>query len=208
MFPISVACTPAPVVLANDNNVWFVCLTSTPTIGKITPSGTITTFNVGGTFGSNETEQFCARGPDGQPWCASGSDGNIFRINTKAHTATTFTPPLATGSRPDALTAGADGNVWVDTIGSSGQIVVFVINPMTVTPNKLTFSGTGLTQTLSVTEKSVAAWTAKSSNSAVATVAQGGSSASFNVTSVSVGTCTITISDAIGNSVTIRVTVM
>jgi streptogramin lyase len=207
MFPIGVSCAPAPVVLAKDDNVWFACLTTSPMLGRITPSGKITIYNVGGTFNSNETEQFCERGPDGEPWCASGNDGNIFRVNTKSHTVTTFTPPLDSGNRPDAVTAGADGNVWVDAVGPTGEIDVLVLNPMTVTPTQLTFSKAGQTKSVTVSEPGTSSWTAKTSNPAVATVTQGGSSSQFKVKSVGTGSCKITISDAAGNSVAVTVTV-
>ena len=206
MFIIPATCSPAPVVLAKDKNVWFVCLTTSPLLGSVTPSGKIATFPIGGTFNSNETEQFCARGPDGDPWCASGNDGNIFRVNIKSDTVTTFTPPLGSGARPDALAAGADGNVWMDTVG--GEIDVLVTNPMTVKPLKLTFSGLGQTQHLTVSEKGTSSWSAISSNTAVATVAKGSSSGSFKVTSVGAGNCKITISDGIGNSVAVKVIVL
>ena len=205
MFPIPVSCTPAPLVLAEDKNVWFVCLTTSPTLGSITPKGKIATFGIGGTFNSNETEQFCSLGPDGQPWCASGNDGNIFRVNIKSNTVTAFTPPLGSEVRPDALAAGADGNVWVDTVG--GELDVLVIDPLTVKPNKLTFSKLGQAQNISVSEKGTKSWSATSSNAAVAKVAQGSSASSFKVTSVGAGKCEITISDGVGNSAAVKVTV-
>jgi virginiamycin B lyase len=205
MFPISVSCTPAPVVLANDGNVWFACLTSSPTMGRITPSGKITTFDIGGTFSFNETEQFCARGPDGDPWCASRNDANIFHVDSKTQKVTTFTPPIGSAVTPDALSAGADGNVWVDTVG--GEIVVLVSNPMQVSPNKLDFSAPSEMKTLTVSENGTSSWTAKSSKTTVATVAAGKSASTFTVTSVGTGSCKITISDAVGNSVVVKVTV-
>jgi virginiamycin B lyase len=206
MFPIPVSsCTPAAVALGNDKNVWFVCLSSEPLLGNITPKGKVATFAIGGAFSSNETEQFCARGPDGEPWCASGNDGTVFRINTTSHTVTTFTPPLGSGARPDAVAAGSDGNLWVDSVG--GYLDVLVTNPMTVTPTKLSFSAPGQKKTVSVSETGTRSWTAKSSNTAVATVAQGSSKSSFKVTSVGKGRCKITISDSVGNSVAVKVTV-
>jgi virginiamycin B lyase len=204
MFPIPVSCIPAPVVLGNDKNVWFVCLGSAPLLGNITPKGKIATFAIGGGFSSNETDQFC-RGPDGEPWCASGNDGTVFRINTTSHKVTTFTPPLGSGARPDAVAPGSDGNVWVDSVG--GDVDVLVINPMTVTPTKLSFSASGQKKTVSVSENGTSSWTAKSSNIAVAKVAQGSSKSSFNVTLVGKGSCKITISDSVGNSVAVKVTV-
>lgn len=205
MFVIPVQCTPAPVVLAKNGNVWFACLANAPLLGDITPAGKISTYPIGGAFSSNETEQFCAPGPDGEPWCASGNDGNVFRVNTTSHTVTTFTPPLGAGARPDALATGSDGNVWVDSVG--GEIDVLVPNPIVVAPDKLTFPATGQMQTLTVSEHGTNAWSAKSSNAAVATVTHGGSAKVFTVTSVGAGSCKISISDNAGNSVAVKTTV-
>jgi streptogramin lyase len=206
MFPIPVSsCTPAAVVLGNDKSVWFFCLSNEPLLGSITPKGKVATFAIGGAFGSNETEQFCARGPDGEPWCASGGDGTVFRVNTTSHTVTNFTPPLGSGVRPDAVAPGSDGNLWVDSVG--GDLDVLVTNPMTVTPTKLSFSAPEQKKTVSVSERGTTSWTAKSSNTAVATVTQGSSKSSFDVTSVGKGRCKITISDSVGNRVAVKVTV-
>ncbi|MFY9739924.1 MAG: hypothetical protein WAK11_12880 [Candidatus Cybelea sp.] len=206
MFPIPVSCTPAAVVLGNDKNVWFACLASAPLLGDITPKGKVATFAIGGAFSANETEQFCARGPDGEPWCASGNDGTVFRINTTSNTVTTFTPPLGSGARPDAVAAGSDGNLWIDSVG--GDLDVLVTNPMTVTPTKLAFSAPGQKKTVLVSETGTSSWTAKSSNTAVASVTQGGSKSSFEVTSMGNGSCKITFSDSVGNSVAVKVRVI
>ena len=205
MFPISTSCIPAAVVPAMDKNVWFACLASAPLLGSITPSGKIATYAVGGTFNDNETLQFCAEGPDGEPWCASRNDGNVFRVNTSSHTVTTFTPPLGSTDTPDALTAGSDGNVWVDTVG--GKIDVFVSNPLKVTPDKLAFTALNRTDAVTVSEKGTSSWSASSSNTAVAKVAQGHSNSTFEVTSAGAGSCKVTISDGAGNTVAIKVTV-
>ncbi len=109
--------------------------------------------------------------------------------------------------RPDAVTSGSDGNLWVDTAGGVGEIDVLVTNPMIVTPTKLTFSALGQTQAVSIKENGASSWTAKSSNPAVATVARGNSKSSFKVTSVGKGSCKIAISDSVGNSVAVSVTV-
>jgi spore maturation protein SpmB len=94
----------------------------------------------------------------------------------------------------------------MDSVG--GDIDVLVIDPIKVTPTQLTFSGAGQMMAVMVSEKSVSSWTASSSNTAVATVAQGGSASTFDVTSVGVGTCKVKISDSVGNSVSVKVTVM
>jgi streptogramin lyase len=207
MFTIPTSCTPSAIVLAKDDNIWFACLSNAPLVGRITKNGAIATFPIGGAFSSNETEQFGARGPDGEPWFASGNNGVIFRVNTASHTATDFTPPLSAGERPDAVAAGPDGNIWVDSVGG-GHIDVLVFNPMTVSPLSLSFTAVGQTKSVTVTEKGTTAWTATSSDVAVATVRQGSPSATFVVKSVGAGKCRVTISDGATNSVSVKVNVI
>jgi virginiamycin B lyase len=205
IFPIGPGCVPASLVTANDKNVWFFCLTSSPLLGRIDPRGTIATYAIGGTFNSNEGEQFCTRGPDGEPWCASGNDDTLFRVNTGTHTVTTYTPPVPSGSRPNAVVAGPDGNLWVDTVAGA-VIDVLAVDPLKVTPNTVTFGAIGQTQTLSVSEAGTTSWTASSSNTSVATVKAGATASTFVVTAVAAGTCDVTVSDAVGNSVRVAVT--
>jgi streptogramin lyase len=176
-------------------------------LGRIKPTGSITLYPIGGNFSANSTMQFGARGPDGEPWFANASGDTVLRVNTATQTVTTFNPPLASGENPEALTAGSDGNIWVDTVGAH-HIDVLAFNPMTVTPTSLKFTGTGLVKNVTVAENGVTAWTATSSNVAVATVAQGGSATVFKVTSTGVGTCKVTIADGVGNSVAVKVTVL
>jgi virginiamycin B lyase len=198
MFPIPEACGPAPLVLAKDNNIWFDCIAASPKVGRITPSGNIKLYAIGGSFSTNGIEQFCSRGPDGEPWCASGDSNTVFRINTSSHTVTTFTPPLSPGARPAAVAAGPDGNIWADTTGNGDDIDVLVTNPMTVTPVKLTFTNIGQTKTVTVTENTVSSWTATSSDTGVATVNVGNPNSTFKVKSIGAGKCKVTISDGVG----------
>jgi streptogramin lyase len=207
MFTIQVTCIPAATMLAKDKNVWFACLTNAPMVGRITPSGKITLFTGGGTFNSNETEMFGAVGPDGNPWFASGNNNVVFRVDTSTGAVTTFNPPLAGGERPDALAAGPDGNIWIDTVGGF-HIDVLIFNPMRVTPTSLTFSLTGQTKTFTVSQHGVSSWKAMSSNTAVATVTQGSPASTFKVKSIGVGSCNITITDSKSNSTRVRVKVL
>ena len=66
---------------------------------------------------------------------------------------------------------------------------------MTVTPNELKFSVPSQTRTLTVSENGVSSWTAKSSKTSVATVTQGKTNSTFNVSSAGKGSCKITIAD-------------
>ncbi|HEY5095003.1 MAG TPA: hypothetical protein VII69_07815 [Candidatus Eremiobacteraceae bacterium] len=87
------------------------------------------------------------------------------------------------------------------------HIYVLVVNPLSVTPTKVNFTGDGQTKTLVAAENGTTAWTGTSSDTAVATVSQGSPSTNFIVTSVGSGSCKVTIADAAGNSVKVKVTV-
>lgn len=205
-FKLPQSCTPAAIVTAKDNDMWFACLTTTPMVGRISTAGNIKMFAGGGSFSSNETEQFGAVGPDGNPWFASGDNDVVFNVDTTTHEVTTFDPPLKPGERPDALQTGPDGNIWLTTVGLD-NIYVLVVNPLSVAPAKVTFTGLGQTKTVVVTENGTTSWTATSSNTAIATVAQDSPNSNFIVTSVGSGTCKVTFADAVGNSVKVKVTV-
>jgi VCBS repeat-containing protein len=176
-------------------------------LGSITPSGTIATYPIGATFNDNRVGQFCTRGPDGEPWCASRRDQDVIRVDTAAHTVEKFTPPVSAGTFLNSLTTGPDGNLWVDTVGGTPDVDVLVSDPLTVKPNVFSFSAVGQSSTLTVKQTGTTHWTATSSNPAVATVVPGGTNATFTVRATGVGSCKITISDGSGNSVAVNVTV-
>lgn len=205
-FKLLQTCVPSAIVTAKDHHMWFACLTTSPMVGRISMSGSIKLFTGGGAFSSNETEQFAAVGPDGNPWFASGNNNVVFNVDTTTLKVNLFDPPLKPGERPNALQTGPDGNIWVTTVGQ-GDIYVLVLDPLSVVPTKVTFTGDGQTKTLVATENGTTSWTAVSSNAAVATVAQGSPSSNFIVTSVGSGSCKVTIADAVGNSVKVKVTV-
>jgi len=76
-------------------------------------------------------------------------------------------------------------------------------------PSSMNFVATGpsYSQPLTVTENSYGgSFTARSTNTAIATVAPSASSGGFTVTSVGAGTTSITVSDASGNTTTVPVT--
>jgi streptogramin lyase len=117
-----------------------------------------------------------------------------------------FSPPFLSGERPDSVALGPDGNIWVTTVGLD-NVYVMVPDPITLTPAKITLSGAGQSKKFTITESGATAWTASSSNTAVATVAQSSPANTFKVTSVATGKCKIKVTDAAGNSANVSVTV-
>ncbi|HEY5095002.1 MAG TPA: hypothetical protein VII69_07810 [Candidatus Eremiobacteraceae bacterium] len=101
-FKLPQTCIPSAIVTAKDDHMWFACLTTSPMVGRISMAGSIKMFTGGGAFSSNETEQFGAVGPDGNPWFASGNNNVVFNVDTTTLKLTSFDPPLLSGERPDA----------------------------------------------------------------------------------------------------------
>jgi virginiamycin B lyase len=197
-FPISPGCSPGGIVKGPDGNLWFRCGSN---IGRITTGGTITLIPTT-TSGSTNIEDMIV-GPDGNPWFMDTNTG-IHEIDPTTLAITDFIPPN-TGFTNTTLVMGPDGNVWV---GAYHNVInVYIPKPLSVSPKSITFTGNGQMKTLTVTENGTHAWTAASSNTAVATVAQGGHANQFVVTSVGTGTAMVTISDAIGNLFKVKVKV-
>jgi streptogramin lyase len=110
-----------------DGNVWFAEY-GAPSVGRITPGGTISTFSLTPTAGDAAAEYGLggiASGPRGHLWTLTGSalveiaiDGTI--VNTIALTVT--------GS---PVVAGPDGNLWIpneaaiERVTPSGSITTF-----------------------------------------------------------------------------------
>src|ERR1700730_12066499 len=182
-FKLTSTCTPVGLVKAKDNNVWFACLSSPAQVGRITRAGNIKLFPGGSTFSSEETFQIATLGPDGDPWYSGGDAGVIFRINTSNGAVTTFSPPFVSGERPDSVATGPDGKIWVTGVGLS-HVSERVSNPLSVTPRSMTCPNPGSTKNVVVTENGAAHWTATSSDTSVATVAQGSPANTFVVTAV------------------------
>lgn len=205
-FKLASGCTPAGLVKAKDGNVWFACTQLPHRVGRMTTSGAFKLFPGGGSFSGEETFQIATLGRDGNPWYDSPDNEDIFVVNTANGAVTSFSPPFQTGERPDSLALGPDGNIWVTTVGLS-NVYVKVFHPITLTPRSLTFTGIGQQRSFTVSESGASSWTATSSNTAVATVAQGSPANTFVVTSVGAGTCRITAMDAVRNSANVAVSV-
>jgi streptogramin lyase len=199
MTSTNIGCQGYSVVSAADKNLWVNCSFE---LARVTTGGAVTTFPTG--FTINPQPSSLAVGPDGNPWFAVTSDNVIGEFNTSTDQLTIDYPPTAFNS-DYALTAGPDGNVWA--LDSGGEIDVYIIKIISVTPKNLTFTHGGLMQAITVKENGATSWTAKSSKPSVATVAQGSPASIFNVTSVAAGKTQITVNDGKGNSFNVSVTV-
>ena len=85
-----------------DGNLWF---TEFNRIGRITPLGVVTEFNVDG------VPLGIAAGPDGNLWFTEGYAKSIGRM-TPLGVVTEFSAGITPGAQLGDITAGPDGNMW------------------------------------------------------------------------------------------------
>src|SRR3954447_15456056 len=115
-FPAS-ASGPSAVARGTDGNVWFAAKPNPGLVGRVTPDGTVTTFQPPSRDGSPAG---IADGPDGL-WFAENTKNQIGRITTSG-----AIQEFAGGrshDHPVGITAGLDGNMWFTATGSgSGAI--------------------------------------------------------------------------------------
>ena len=111
--------------------------------------------------------------------------------------------------RAVAVARGSDGNEWFSgSRGSKSAVFVRLKLVFDVTPDAVTLSAPGAAQTLTVSEKKhIGKWKVESSDDGVADITKGKTLDTFTVVGISLGTCTITISDRKGKSVSVPVTV-
>jgi streptogramin lyase len=111
-----------------DNNLWFTeTVEEAGAIGRITPSGQITTF----TSGFTGIPESITAGPDGNLWFTQLEPPAIGRIDLSGH-VTLFTAGLP--SAPLSITKGPDNNLWftasghnIGRITPSGEISIFTV---------------------------------------------------------------------------------
>ena len=195
-----VGCSLLGLIVASDGNLWSNCGSQ---LARITTNGTVTLFN--NPFSTPTDNEDIIKGPDGNPWFAGSTLANVIgEFNPATNTWTYYYPPNGTGNDL-AMTLGPDGNVW--TLDTNRNVDVYIPNPLTVKPSTLTFTGTGQNQTITITEAGTTSWTAKSSNTKIVTVTAGSAANKYTVTSGAAGKAKITVSDAVGNSFVVAVTV-
>ena len=192
------SCDPVGITTASDGNVWFGCAASQQ-IGAITTTGTAelvpTPFGVTGIKSIRE-------GPDGNPWFVSAESGAVAEFDPSTGNTTIHSPPSQNGAT--SFATGPDGNIW---LAEGKQVGVFIINVMTVSPTSVSFSFPNETTDIGVTEPGSPTLSAVSSNPNVASTGVLQGQDVVYVTSHNSGTCVVTISDAIGNSYRVPVTV-
>ena len=125
--PLNPGSQPNGITAGPDGNLWFTEEAATPPgptnpgpgvsnkIGRITPSGILTEFQVptvySGPFG-------ITAGPDGNLWFTESVSNKIGRI-TPTGSITEFSIPTSNSS-PEDIAAGPDGNLWfVERLGNA-----------------------------------------------------------------------------------------
>lgn len=156
--------------------------------------------------GKMATACYLAAGPANQLYWAGQT--HLFGFNVFTHTTQRYAAiPIPYGSTRGTL-IGPDQNFWtkVCCYNDVFRLDVYLLHLVVATPSSISVM-VGSRQDLSVAEKRGPnqTFTAVSNNPAVATVS--GSAHSFIVTGVSSGSTAITVSDSIGNSLDVPVTV-
>lgn len=119
-FPLRSKNRPYDIIAGADGNLWFVALnlgTLAFSIGRITPSGTITLFPVPG---SHSNVFGMALGADGNVWYANEASQTVGRV-TPAGQITEFPAPNKT--YPYALALGGDGNLYAAFYGHQATLL-------------------------------------------------------------------------------------
>lgn len=138
MFPFPQPHTRVLVMAAGpDGNVWYGDGNSRGQLGKITPAGKITEFDMPRNTGAAGV----GAGPDGNVWVTEGVNNRIARFDLKTSSFTEFVLPHP-NSGPCKITAGPDGNVWFTELGGGrigrltlgGELTEFPLPPASRQP--------------------------------------------------------------------------
>jgi virginiamycin B lyase len=104
-FPLPHNVDPTDVTPGPDGNVWFTEFAA-KRVGRITPSGDITEFDIPAAAGSPNV---LTQGPDGSLWIAASNEIVVMATNGVV-TREISMPQNVNGS--SGITTGPDGNVW------------------------------------------------------------------------------------------------
>ena len=106
-----------------NGNIWFVKPGSTDRIGRITPSGNVTVFDLP-RFG--DLSGGITAGPDGNIWFTKEFAGGIIGRLTPSGEVTEFVVNM---DYPRRITSGPDGNLWFTGHHNTGERIVGRITP-------------------------------------------------------------------------------
>lgn len=98
---------PQDIALGPDGNLWFT-LRATDQIGRISPSGSLSTFAVPGA--GSAPVGICA-GPDGAMWFTQSGSDQVGRIDMSGVVTAEYS--LGSGSGAFGIASGSDGNLYV-----------------------------------------------------------------------------------------------
>jgi streptogramin lyase len=121
---------PADIDGDSHGNFWFTDQGTTPAIGKVTTSGTITEFPITIPGDTTPSLNGIAIGEDGNIWFADhGTVKGIGELNPATDTFSSF--PV-TGSLLRGVTFGPDGNLWFTDQGTTKAIGVLCLTASTL----------------------------------------------------------------------------
>jgi streptogramin lyase len=115
-FRYPVGTISSPIVVGADGNIWYGIQNG---IGRVTLDGQVQTFPLG----TNLEFDFVALGPDGNVWTVERYLHTLYAITPSGAVAHTFTLP---GDWYGAMTAGADGKLWIASHDMSGNTLTAV----------------------------------------------------------------------------------
>jgi streptogramin lyase len=118
--------TSLGITVGPDGALWLTS-TNPSSIGRITTSGTISTF----TDPSIKDPIGITDGPDGALWFANSFGGSIGRITTKGNVSSFTAKGI---SQPQNITVGSDGALWFSNNNSSNQPIGRITTSGIVTP--------------------------------------------------------------------------
>jgi virginiamycin B lyase len=131
---------PMRIATGPDGAMWFTAYGS-GRIGRATADGTVTWPVSGGL----DRPYDLVSGPDGNLWATeTGGSGAILRV-TPAGTVTRFSAGLPAGARPQGITAGKDGNLYVALFGADAIAQVRTDGTITLIPVRAGAGPRGIT---------------------------------------------------------------
>lgn len=190
-------------VVANGR-MYFACLLDR--ICSVDPSGNIATYRPAPRFGNTyiravtspdgKTVDFVAWTP-GDPTAGFGHVGANGRLQLDTQQKSVY---------PRSVTIGGDGNMWFSEEYNPQLVQVYVLHVLTAYPTSLTFQSEGQTQGVQLRETRYHDRLQVGDDCAMIAKVARVNEHMLAVTSIGKGTCTITVSDGLSNSIAIPVT--